>query len=145
MCPHKSSGQQLEKVIDLLVVVVCLLDLLVLSPGVAQKSFNELSLPGFREFLGILFEDAFDVAPLCASDPLQNVLFRLIALFQVNPVGVVVLVCDAFDVDRLLDNFLRALCMQLGEREREYACTEKELRSFNLPKRPPPKVTSWIR
>jgi hypothetical protein len=73
--------------------VISLCDLLVPSLGVAQKSLNDLGLLGLGELVFVLLKNAFGVAPLGGSDPLQNVLFRLVALFQVDPVGVVVLVC----------------------------------------------------
>ena len=73
----------------------------------------------------VLLQDAFDAALLGGGDPLQNVFFRLIALFQVDPVGVVVLVCCPFSVDGLLDDLLRGLCVQPREREREYPGPEK--------------------
>ena len=76
-----------------------------------QKFVNNLSLPGLRKLLFVLLQDAVDAAPLRAGDPLQNVFFRLIALFEVNPIGMVVLVCQAFALSYLLYNLLRALRM----------------------------------
>ena len=121
----KASGRELEQVIDLLIIVIALLDLLLLGSGVVQIFLNEFSLFGLRQLSCVSFQNAFDVALLGGGDPLQNMFFRFIALFQVDPVVVVVLVCCPFGVDRLLDDLLRGLCVQCREPEREYPDPEK--------------------
>ena len=60
-----------------------------------------------------------------AATHCKNMFFRLVALFQEDPVGVVVLVCCPFGVDGLLDDLLRGLRMHRREREREHPDPEK--------------------
>ena len=62
---------------------------------------------------------------LRCGHPLQNVLFRLIAFFQVSPIGVIVLVGGAFAVNYLLDELLWIRCVDRKKRERENRCPEK--------------------
>jgi hypothetical protein len=112
-----------------LVAPVCLGKLFVLSSGVVQKLVDLLPLPGLWDLLVVFLQNTFDVAMLGPGDPLENMLLRLVALFQIDPVGMVVPICRAFDVNGLLNDLLRALGVDRGERDREYTDPEK-LRFF---------------
>lgn len=117
--PEKGNGQKLEKVVNLLVVVIVLGDLFILGFGVLQKILNEIALLRLGQSLFVPLEDALDVALLRSGDPLENVFFRLADFFQIDPVRVVSFVCLVFGVDNLLNDLLRTLCLRNREPERE--------------------------
>src|ERR1700722_782935 len=90
-----------------------------------QKLLDLLPLPGLWDLLLVLLQNPFDVAMLGAGHPLDDVLLRLVALFQVDPVRMVVPIRCALAVNRLLNDLLRTLGVDRGEREREDANPEK--------------------
>ena len=107
----KAAGRSLSRSSDLLIIVIALFDLFLLGSWIVQVFLNECPLFCLRQLARVFFKNAFDVAPLGSGDPLQNVYLRRVALFQVDPVGVVVFVCCTFSVDGLLDDLLRGLCV----------------------------------
>ena len=130
--PEKGDGQKLEKVVNLLIVVIGLGDLFVLGSGVVQKSLNEIALLRLGQSLFVPLEDTLDIALLCAGDPLEKLFFRLADFFQIDPVRVVIFVCCVFGVDHLLNDLLRALCMR-NRRTRARAPLSRESMHFPFP------------
>lgn len=142
--PQKCDGQHFEKIIDLLTIVIRFGDLLPLGFGVLQEFSYEIALPGLGKFQAILLEDPPNLALLCVRYPLQDMLFRLVTLFEIGPVGVVRLVCCAFGIDDLLNDLLRVLCTHEAGRERECSHPEKACSSNrHVAARPIRRVTAF--
>ena len=62
--------------------MIRLFDLFLLGAGIVEISLNQLLLLGRGQLSFILFENAFNTPPLGGGYPLQDMFFRLVALFQ---------------------------------------------------------------